>query len=435
MTWLTKAVSAVLNMRSFRVSDPASLQYFGGSADSYSGKLVTVNGAMQISTVWACINLLANTIAMLPLQALQRDAKGYTSVDTTDPLYSLLHDQPNADMTAYEFWRAMIMNLMAHGNAYAEIVRTTRRVVALNPMRPELMGVRRAVDGSLLYTYAAYGGDPRQIAQENIMHLKGASFDGIIGLSPISFARHTLGLTMAADEAAGRSLKNGMRPSGQFTVPTFLTPANRALAETMMEKYIGAQNAGKVPLLEGGWDFKSISLPPIDLQLMETRSFNVEDICRWYSIPPHMVGHMDNATSWGSGLEQQNLGFLVYVLDAQLRSIEQATFRALVAPGDRANKAIRFDRDALLRADSAGRALMISTHAQNGTRTRDELRAMDNLPPLPGGDILTVQVNLTPLEKLANPPPPPKQIILPPNALPPSPLPPPATPPVEVPKP
>ena len=402
MGWLTKmsdTVGAVLNLRSFRASDPGIVRYFGGSADSHAGKLVTVNTAMQLSTVWACISLLSDTISSLPIHVHSVDSNGYAEVDRTNPLYVLLHDQPNFDMTAFEFWRCMIMNLLAHGNSYAEIVRTTRRIVALNPLRPEYMGVRRDASGDICYTYASGTGTIREIAQEDILHIKGASFDGLVGLSPISYARHTLGLAIAADESSGTTLKNGMRPSGYMKSPQVLQPAQRAQAEIMLERYKGSQNAGKVPLLEGGWEFAAISLNPVDAQLLESRQFSVEEIARWFRVPPHMVGH-SNVTTWGSGLEQQNLGFLTFVLDPYLRSIEQALTKALVSAGDRSKVMVEYKRDALMRADSAGRAALYASYAQNGLRTRNEIRKLDNMPPMTGGDELTAQSNLVPLNKL-----------------------------------
>lgn len=392
-------------MRSFRVSDPGIVRHFGGPAESYAGKAVTVNGALQLSTVWACINLLANTIASLPLNSYRTDAKGNAEVDRGTPFQALLHDQPNADMTAVEFWRAMVMNLCAHGNCYAEIMRTTRRIVALYPLRPEFITVRRAETGDLVYTYHNGSAEPREIDQANILHIKGGSFDGLVGMSPISFARHTLGLAMAADEATGGLYKNGMRNAGWFKSPSILTEPQRSAAQLMMARFTGSQNAGKHPLMEGGWDFVPNAMPPADAQLLESRNFSVEEMCRWYGVPPHMVGHMDKVTSWGSGLEQQNLGFLLYVLDPYLKNVEQAVTKALVAPGDRGVVRAEYNRDAIMRADSAGRAALYSSYVQNGLRTRNEVRKLDNMPPLDGADELTAQSNLVPLGKMGVTPP------------------------------
>ncbi len=399
MKWLTKAILSL--GRSFGLSDPRLSLHLGGT-DSYSGRTVTVDSALQIATVWACVRLLSETIATLPLGVYERDSNGRRTPARDHPLYALLHDQPNADMTAAEFWQAMMACVLLWGNAYARKETLGGRLVALSILRPEAMVVRREKNGDLTYVYSDARDGTKEMGEAEIFHIKGFSLDGLIGLSPIAQARHTLGLAMAADEAAGKLYSNGLRSSAVMEAPHTLTPAQRKDADAWLERFRDAQNAGKIPLVEAGFVYKSISLSPADAQMMQVMAVSVEQICSWYGVPPFMVGHTEKTTSWGTGLEQQNIRFLTYSLRPYLTKIEQAVKRSLISPQDRSRYYAEFNLEGLLRADSAGRAALYATFAQNGVMTRNEMRERENLEPLAGGDVLTVQSNLLPLEMLGH---------------------------------
>jgi HK97 family phage portal protein len=356
---------------------------------------------MQIDSVWACVRLIAGTISTLPIFLFKRDIEGYGLEARDHPLFYLLHDQANAEMTAVTFWEAMVACLLLWGNCYAMIDRRGDGAIsALTPMRPDRLSIQRQNDGSLLYYYR-WMGYRFSLTEDQVLHVKGFSLDGYQGISPIGQAREQLGLAIAADRSASSMFRNGMRPSMVFTAPAYMTRAQRdEYNEEFREKFIGSINAGRVPLLEGGWKLETLSMNPDDAQLLATRAFSIETICRWYGVQPVMIGHMEKTTAWGTGLEQMNLWFLTYTLRPMLKAIEQEISRSLLNPVERRQYYAEFNVEGLLRADSQGRANVMKLQAENGLRTRNELRALDNMPPMEGGDDLTVAVNLMPAQLL-----------------------------------
>lgn len=406
--WLRlKAVSTIA--RSVGLTDPRLYQYFGGS-DTYAGEQVSVETAMRLDAVWACVRLIATTISTLPAQTFQKLPDGRGQLIRDIPLYNLLHDQPNADMTAASFWTAIVACLLLWGNAYAAIER--RRdgtVIALVPLMPNRLSVTRETDGSLLYHYA-WQNVRQDYTEDQIFHVKGFSLDGIVGISPISQARETLGLAMAAEKTAASFFRNSMRPSLVLKAPTFLHDTQRErFDDKWMEKFTGSINAGRVPLIEGGWSLDQITMKPEDAQLLASRAYSVEQICRMFGISPVMIGHLDKNTSWGSGLEQMNIWFLTYGLRPWLRAIEQEITRSVFTPAQRILYYCEFNVDGLLRTDSEKRALVMKTLVDAGINTPNEMRARNNDPPLEGGDQLTMASGRMPLAMLGQqqPPPPP----------------------------
>jgi HK97 family phage portal protein len=392
----TKAVSYLA--RNIGMTDPRLYNYVGGG-ETDAGERVSVDMAMQQGVVWACVRMIAETTATLPLHLYKMDNNGQAKIDRGNSLYSILHDNPNVEMTAVEFWGAMSGCYLLWGNAYASIERGTgNRIVALNPMRPDRVQVRRQSDGSLLYIYS-FGGQRQEFQEDDIFHIKGFSLDGLMGMSTVSQARQTIGGARAAERVSGSIFRNGMRPSGVLKAPTYLTDPQRIIAQDLLAKFKGAAQTGGTPLLEGGWTWESLTIPPADGQMLETRHFHVEEICRWFGIPPIFVGH-SGQTTWGSGIEQIILLWLTTGLRAHLKRIEDAIKLRLLTAQERTIYYPEFNVDALLRADTVARTAQMSSLAQNGLRTRNELRAWDNQPPLPGGDDLTVQSNLMPIDKL-----------------------------------
>lgn len=391
--------AALTVARGLGLTDRQLFQWFGGEP-AHSGERVTVDTALHLDAVWACARLVSQTIATLPLPLYERDGAGRSRVVPDHPLYRVLHDRPNAEMTAVEFWQALFACKLLWGNGFAEIVRGAGdRVVALIPMRPDRVQITRERDGSLTYRHT-YEGVTQVLAEDQVLHLKGFSLDGQVGMSAIAAGRHSIGTAMAAERAAGSIFKNGMRPSGVLTAPSYLTKDQRAEARGYVEKFEGARNTGRVPLLEGGWKFESLSLPPEDAQLLETRGFNVEVICRWFGVLPVMIGHMDKATAWGTGLEQMNLWFLTYTLRSHLKAAEQAIWTKCLSAPEQRRYFAEFNVEGLMRADSKGRAELYRTEVTNGLATPNEIRARENRPPLPGGDRLFMQGAMLPVDKL-----------------------------------
>lgn len=370
----------------------------GGSA---AGKSVTHRTVLQLSAAMACVRLISQTLGTLPLGFFERKPDGTRAAAPRHPLYELLHNQPNADMTAVQFWEVVLVSLLLWGNAYAEKTTSAGRLVSLEFLQPQRVAVRRLTTGELEYRYTGTDGRQRVIDEGSMWHIRGFSVDGTMGVSAIQAGAHVFGAAMAADEASAKVFANGMNVGGVLSTDQILSKENRNTFRTNMQaEFSGAMNAGKTMLLEAGMKYQQVPMNPEDAQLLGTRAFNVEEICRWFGVPPFMVGHSEKSTSWGTGIEQQMIGFLTFSLAPWLRRIEQSIRKDLLAPAERAVYFAEFAVEGLLRADSAARAQFYSTMAQNGFMTRNEGRAKENLAPLPGGDVLTVQSNLVPLDQL-----------------------------------
>lgn len=390
--------------RMFKLSDTARM----AAEYSATGSILEMSKekAMQLSTVFACVRLLAETVGTLPCIVYRREGDQGKQGAPDYPLYFLLRYSPNADFTRVEYFERMVADLCLWGNHYSEIVRgVTGSIVALTGLDPALVTVGRTTTGSIKYMYA----DPyigwRDIPEENMFHVRGfgKTNDDVLGLSPISCARVSLDIAASSDAIAANTYKNGLRPSIAIQTERVLTPAQRDEERAWLQKMAGGlKNAGGAIVLEGGYQVKQFSMNPADAQMLENRSFNVEDICRWFRVPPFMVGHTEKSTSWGSGLEQQGQAFATYTLKPYLDRIEAAIHKKLIPAKDQGLYLAEFNLDGLLRADSAGRAAHYSTSLQNGWMNRNEVRAKENLGKIEGGDIHTVQANLLPLDKIGD---------------------------------
>lgn len=383
--------------KTIRLSDGAFWGQFVGGQSS-SGKSVSVDTAMRVSAVWACVRLIAETIATLPLGLYRRLPDGSREMDTSHTLYSVLAVSPNEHMSPVQFWEAMLASMLLRGNAFAQIHRSAGRVVALSFLLPHRM--RLVTENGVIRYFYSFSDGERELQSSEVLHIPAFSLDGRIGLSPISYGADIIGSAISADDAANGTFKNGMMPTVAFKVDRVLKPEQRDDFRKYVETVSGAMNAGKSPVLEAGVTPESIGINPADAQLLETRSWSVEEVCRFFRVPPWMVGHTEKNTSWGSGLEQQVIGFLTFSLSTWLRRIEKAVLKQLMSPGERLTHYAEFALEGLLRADSAARASFYSTMVQNGIYSRNECRVRENLPRVEGGDDLTAQTNLTPLQLL-----------------------------------
>jgi HK97 family phage portal protein len=363
------------------------------------GLLLTHYARPHTEILTVPVNLLAGTIASLPLM-VYRTKGGARTVATDHPLYRILHDSPNADQTAVDFWEFICASIEFSGNAYAEIIRGSNgRVVALSvPIAPELMTVRRLRDGSLEYEWSD-GGTRSIVSQDNMLHIRGFGGNPLGGLSTLSFGRQTFGLAQAIERASGDTFRNWVRPSGLLKTADSLTLDQRKQAEELLqEKFAGAINAGRPMLLDRGMDWVQLSISPEDAQMLQSRAFSVEEVCRFFGVPPFMVGHTEKTTSWGTGLEQQTLGFQKFTLRRRLKRIEQALAKQLLSPADRqAGIVIEFNLEGLLRGDSAARASFYQQMLGSGVMTINEVRALENLPPVEGGDVPRMQMQNVPI--------------------------------------
>lgn len=356
-------------------------------------------GVIGLSATWACVNLLAGTIGSLPLMVYRTDKSGVRSVARDHPLYYVLHHSPNFDQTAVDFWEFMCVGLELHGNAYAEIImRNDGSIFSLTPVRPDLVEVRRLVNGNIEYSWTI-DGKKKVLDQRSVLHIRGFGGNPLGGASTLSVCSAAFNAAISTNRAAARMFSNGAMPSGVLSTEKTLTPEQRTLAERLLqEKFTGAMNAGRPMLLDNAVKWEQLTISPEDAQMLESRKFGIEEICRIFGVPPHMIGHTENSTSWGTGIEQQTLGFQKFTLRKRLKRIEQALEKQLLTTADRvAGITIEFNLEGLLRADSTARAAFYKSGLNDGWFTINEVRALENMPPVVGGDVARVQMQNVPL--------------------------------------
>jgi HK97 family phage portal protein len=388
-----------------KLTDPTEINAPSGLDYNGAGVPVTIDSALRLSAAWACIRLLSETVASLPWNIFERRTDGARIEANTHPLYELLHNAPNADMSAFSFWQAYLAHMLTSGFGSAEKVLEGDRIVALNLLPSHRVSARRLDNGRLLYAVMRPDGTAREIPEERMWITPAFSLDGRLGLSPIRFGSGVFGTALAAEESAGRWFANGMRPNGFLKTDKTLTKDQREQMRTsIVDNFSGTVNAGKTLVLEAGMSYESISIPPEEAQLLQTRGFSIEEVCRWFNVPPIMVGHSEKVSAWGTGIEQIVIGFATFSLRPWLSRLEQSIRRSLLTSNERTRLYGEFSIEGLLRADSAGRSAFYSTMSQNAIMTRNECRRRENLPPIAGGDILTVQSNLIALDKLGTVP-------------------------------
>ena len=389
--------SAIVNWlgESIGLNDATFWQEWYGT--SSSGKVVTAEKALALASVWACVRLLSESVSTLPMKVYERAADGSRKLALNHPAYQVLCRRPNSEMTPSRFMLMVVASICLRGNAYVEKKMIGTRMVSLVPLLPQCMKVERLDSGELKYTYTEKG-VPRIIPVKNMMHIRGFGLDGVCGMMPMRTGRDVFGAAMAVEESAAKIFENGIQTSGFFLSKNLLTTEQRQKNRENLNRFVGSKNAGKVMVLEGDMSYQGITLNPEDAQMLESRSFSIEEICRWFRVPPFMVGHTTKQSSWASSVEGMNLLFLTNTLRPLLVNIEQEISRCLLNGDD--DLFAEFSVEGLLRADSAGRSAYYTTALQNGWMSRNDVRRLENLPPIDGGDIYTVQLNLTPLDQL-----------------------------------
>lgn len=375
---------------------------FAGSS-TFLGRRVTVNQALQLSAAWACVRLISQTIATLPLGFYQRNTDGSRTSATSHPLYEILHNQPNADQTAVVFWEVVVASLLLWGNAYVEIKRSLNRIVALHFLIPESMTVRRKRGGGYEYHYRDQPtGGERVISENDLMHIPAFSIDGVFGLSPVVYGSNVFGTAIETDRASAETFRDAMRSPGLVTMDMILSKTQR---EDIRAHVKSVASGGGVMVLEKGTGFQKLGFDPVSAELLSSRSYNVEEICRWYDVDPAMVGHGGKDSNWGTGLEQKMLWLIVLCLRRWCVRIEQQIRKSLLTPVERMTLFAEFNMEGLLRGDSTARASWYSSMTQNGLMTRDECRGKENLAPMGGNAaVLTIQSNMMPIDALGKEP-------------------------------
>lgn len=360
-----------------------------------------IDGALQVSAVWACVELLSDNIASLPLFVYEREpgADGHKNLARGTELWKLLHDNPNRRNTPMEFWQFMTLNFILRGNAYARVVRNAAgEAIELLPLSSDQVEVEVDSTGKVIYKYS-FEGKIIVYDERSILHWKDKG-NGIYGMSRLDYMRSSVGVAISAQNHTEQGYRKSGRRPGVFMIDKLLTQEQR---EKIRKNYSGLVEGSDDDLLvlEAGAKFEPLSLSPADLQLLDTRKFAVEDIARWFGVSSVMINDTAKTTTWGTGITELIEGFYKFRLRPMLEGLEQAIERRVLTPGQREKYTVEFSLDAILRGSFRDRLEAASTAVNNGLMTRNEYRQLENLPPKDGGDILTVQLALTNLENLS----------------------------------
>ena len=374
--------------------------FFWGS--SSSGKMVTERSSMQMTAVYSCVRILAEAVAGLPLHMYKYNDSGGKEKALAHPLYFLLHDEPNPEMTSFVFRETLMTHLLLWGNAYAQIIRNGNgEVVALYPLMPNRMSVDRDSQGRLYYQYYR-GLDEAKINKDNIvvlspqdvLHIPGLGFDGIIGYSPIAMAKNAVGMAIACEEYGAKFFANGAAPGGVLEHPGIVKDPER-VRESWNSVYQGSSNSHKIAVLEEGMKYTPIGISPEQAQFLETRKFQINEIARIFRVPPHMVGDLEKSSF--SNIEQQSLEFVKYTLEPWLVRWEQSMVRSLLTTEAKKDYFIKFNVDGLLRGDYQSRMSGYAVARQNGWMSANDIRELENLDQIPeeeGGNLYLVNGNM-----------------------------------------
>lgn len=371
-----------------------------------SGKPVNERTAMQTTAVYACVRILAEAVASLPLHVYEYQDDGGKKLVHDHPLYYLLHDEPNPEMTSFVFRETLMSHLLIWGNAYAQIIRDgAGRVLGLYPLLPDKMDVQRDDKGNIYYVYSRNSDENPMFKEygniklkaEDVLHIPGLGFDGLIGYSPIAMAKNAVGMTLACEEYGASFFANGANPGGVLEHPGVLKDPSK-VRESWNSVYRGVSNAHKIAVLEEGMKYQQIGIPPEEAQFLETRKFQINEIARLYRIPPHMVGDLDKSSF--SNIEQQSLEFVKYTLDPWVIRWEQSLQRSLLLPGEKGKYFIKLNVDGLLRGDYQSRMNGYAVGRQNGWFSANDIREMENINPIPdeeGGNLYLINGAMTKL--------------------------------------
>ena len=383
--------------------------FLGGTS---SGKYVTERSAMQMTAVYCCVRILSEAVASLPLQFYRYTDDGGKEKAVEHPLYFLLHDEPNPEMTSFIFRETLMTHLLLWGNAYSQIIRNGKgEVVALYPLMPDRMKVDRDEHGRLYYEYTVYDSDDVdgrkgtnkvgrnvRLQPHDVLHIPGLGFDGLVGYSPIAMAKNAIGLAIATEEYGSKFFANGAAPSGVLEHPGTIKDPSK-VRESWQATFGGSGNANKIAVLEEGMKYTPISISPEQAQFLETRKFQIDEIARIFRVPPHMIGDLEKSSF--NNIEQQSLEFVKYTLDPWVSRWEQAMVRALLTPDEKKKYFFKFNVDGLLRGDYQSRMNGYATARQNGWMSANDIRELENLDRIPaeqGGDLYLINGNMTKLE-------------------------------------
>lgn len=375
--------------------------FMGGTT---AGKSVTERSAMQMTAVYSCVRILAEAIAGLPIHLYRYTDAGGKEKALDHPLYMLLHDEPNPEMSSFVFRETLMTHLLLWGNAYAQVIRNGKgEVIALYPLMPNKMTVDRDANGQLYFQYQRsieeVGGKSETVTLKpsDVLHIPGLGFDGLVGYSPIAMAKNAIGLAIATEEFGSKFFANGAAPSGVLEHPGTIKDPQR-VREAWQSQFGGSQNSGKIAVLEEGMKYTPISISPEQAQFLETRKFQINEIARIFRVPPHMLADLEKSSF--SNIEQQSLEFVKYTLDPWVIRWEQSIQRTLLTPEEKKSYFVKFNVEGLLRGDYQSRMNGYATARQNGWMSANDIRELENLDRIPaedGGDLYLINGNMLPL--------------------------------------
>ncbi len=373
---------------------------------STAGKNVTERSSMQMTAVYSCVRILSEAVAGLPLHLFEYDENGSKKKAIDNPMYFILHDEPNPEMTSFVFRETLMTHLLLWGNAYAQIIRNGKGdIVALYPLMPDRMTVDRDEHGQLYYSYVVRDTDAPTLKDttvilppSQVLHIPGLGFDGLVGYSPIAMAKNAIGMSIAAEEYGAKFFSNGASPGGVLEHPGVVKDPER-IRESWQSTFGGSGNSNKIAVLEEGMKFTPISISPNEAQFLETRKFQIDEIARIFRIPPHMLADLEKSSF--SNIEQQSLEFVKYTLDPWVARWEQSMNRRLLTADQKSEFFFKFNVDGLLRGDYQSRMNGYAVGRQNGWMSANDIRElenMDKIPPEEGGNLYLINGNMTKLK-------------------------------------
>ena len=364
-----------------------------------AGRNVNEFTAMQMTVVYSCVRVIAETLAGLPLHLYKRGDLNSKEKAKGHAIYFLLHDEPNTEMTSFVFRETLMTHLLLWGNAYAQIIRNGRNeVIGLYPLMPNKMTVMRSEDGEIFYKYN-HKSEEVYLLKEDVLHIPGLGFDGLIGYSPITMAKNAIGMAMACEDYGASFFQNGAQPGGVLEHPGIIKDPER-VRESWNAAFQGPKNANKVAVLEEGMKYQPIAIAPSEAQFLENRKFQLNEIARIFRIPPHMIGDLERSSF--SNIEQQSLEFVKYTLDPWIVRWEQSLERALLTKKEKETYFIKFNLEGLLRGDYESRMNGYAVGRQNSWMSANDIRKLENLDRISaeeGGDLYLVNGNMLPLDK------------------------------------
>ena len=386
-----------------RTAGGAFTFFLGGST---SGKVVTERSAMQMTAVYSCVRILSEAVAGLPLHLYRYKDGGGKEKAIDHPLYRLLHDEPNPEMSSFVFRETLMTHLLLWGNAYAQIIRNGKgEIMALYPLMPNKMRVDRNEHGKLYYEYSHSSDEAGtmknttvRLTPYDVLHIPGLGFDGLVGYSPIAMAKNAIGMAIACEEYGAKFFANGAAPSGVLEHPGVIKDPQK-VRDAWQSQFGGSANSNKVAVLEEGMKYTPISISPEQAQFLETRKFQINEIARIFRVPPHMVGDLEKSSF--SNIEQQSLEFVKYTLDPWVIRWEQSLSRILFTDEEKKTLFFKFSVEGLLRGDYQSRMNGYATARQNGWMSANDIRELENMDKIPaeeGGDLYLINGSMLPMQ-------------------------------------